>query len=422
MFFHTDDLCGRCQRYEFSCNLDLENRICMKIHSVFLCMTQRLYDFLTLKRLVSEHRFVVLRGPMGCGKTTLARMLPHSLYLDGRSPPDRNLLADPSADLQLRDGPVIIDDAERVPGLQPILLRLADRNPGLRFLLVGPVEPPPGNHPSFRLDGLRPWDVGGGYLDSLWFRGGYPASFHSVTDLESVAWRQTHVLQATETLCPLLSTDPNIIESRRFLSMLAYRHGRIRNSCEIARSFQSSEFLVRSWCRKMEDGYLIRCLKPWRAETGQRQIRREKVYIRDSGILHSLLGIEDRRQLLSHPACAASWEGFALEWIAASIGKTDADLFHWGTSNGNAIHLVWKDGGRLWGVSLHYGCNPPRKHHQKEAVRILGLEHLWFVYTGRRSFNMHHRCTVIPLMAVGPRWDYAMKIAPEASRSPAQRT
>lgn len=160
----------------------------------------------------------------------------------------------------------------------------------------------------------------------------------------------------------------------------------------------------------MEDAFLIRRLKPWKAETRQRQIRKEKLYIRDCGILHSLLGIEDRRQLLSHPACAASWEGFALEWIAASIGKSDVDLFHWGTSNGNVVHLVWRNEGKLWGVLLHYGCNPLLRHHVKEAVRILGLEHLWIVHTGWRSFHMQRRVSVVPLRTIGPRWNYSRKL------------
>lgn len=375
-------------------------------------MTDRLYDFLSLKQRVQENRFVILEGPVGCGKTTLSRTLPHSLYIDGRSAEDRNLLMTPSGDLQVRDGLVIMDEAHRIQGLPPTLLHLAQHGPGLRFLLVGSVAQPPAGHSVYRLGGLRPWDVGGGYLDSLWFRGGFPASFTCTTDGESVAWRRAHVLLSAGMACPLGSTDPDIDGSRRFLTMLAHRHGGIRNHRELARSFQVSDHQVRAWCGKMRAAFLVRSMAPWKAQTRQRQIRRERLYIRDSGILHALLGIEDRRQLLSHPACAASWEGFALEWIAASIGKPDADLFHWGTSNGNRVHIVWRDGGRLWGVLLHYGCLPALRHHMKEAIRILGLERLWIVYTGWRSYYMHRRLTVVPLRAIGPRWDYSGKTAP----------
>ncbi|MEZ4830133.1 MAG: ATP-binding protein [Bacteroidia bacterium] len=304
---------------------------------------------------------VCIVGPRQVGKTSLTRHLSDQLkqeaiYIDLELPEDLNLLQEPVLFLdQHRDKTIIIDEVQRTPHLFPILRSLIDRDrkPG-RFILLGSASPELIRDTSESLAGriayfeLKPLEfqevTEGGNFHTHWLRGGFPESFLAPDDRRSMQWRQNFIQTYLERDLPMLGlrADPMLI--RRLWTMLAHLHGELLNMERLASSLGISATTVRRYIDFMEAAYLIRRLMPWYVNTGKRLVKSPKVYIRDTGILHALLGINDYDALLKHPSLGTSWEGYVLQEVMAKLPQ-GADAYFYRTAGGAEANIVITRGG-----------------------------------------------------------------------------
>jgi predicted AAA+ superfamily ATPase len=287
-------------------------------------------------------RAVVLAGPRQSGKSTLAQNFVargEPAYFDLENPLHENRLAEPLQTLSHLDGLVVIDEVQRRPALFPSLRVLMDRSntPG-QYLLLGSASPALLRQAGESLLGrievievagfdLAEACVGpGGYDDDaamrLWLRGGFPRSFLAASDADSMAWRAGAIASHVEVDLPQFGVGIAAPAMLRFWRMLAHYHGQVWNAAEPARSLGVSEMTVRRYLDTLTQTLMVRQLQPWHENLGKRQVKSPKIYFRDSGLLHALMGVGTLPELLTHPGCGASWEGFALEQVLR-IAKPD---------------------------------------------------------------------------------------------------
>ncbi len=188
--------------------------------------------------------------------------------------------------------------------------------------------------------------------------------------------------------------------------MLSHYHGQLLNYSELARSFGVSDMTVRKYTDILHGAFMIRLLQPWFANVSKRLVKSPKIYMRDSGLFHSLMTINSADALLAHPKLGASWEGFALENICFVLGKRQEELYFYRTHAGAELDLFWQHGGKNWGIEFKY-TDAPRKTRSMEVVgQDLNLEHLWVVYPGSQSYRLDSAITVLPLQDIGKQWQY----------------
>lgn len=364
-----------------------------------------------LATALSENPVVALLGPRQSGKSTLARELAErqtAQWFDLEVASDRAALH--QADLTLRplSGLVVIDEVQRLPSLFATLRPLADRR-GVpaRFLLLGSASPDivkgvseslAGRVGFVDLSGFHVGEVGTQAIDSLWLRGGFPRSFLATSDAASVRWRADFIRAFLEHDLPQLGIRTAAETIRRFWTMIAHFHGQVWNAAELARSLGASEPTARHYLDLLCGTFVVRRLQPWHTNLGKRELKAPKVYLRDSGLLHSLLGIRTRPELLSHAKLGASWEGFALEQVLALCGQQDA--WYWATHNGAELDLLLQRGGKTWGIEFKVGDAPVMTKSLHIALQDLALERAWIVYPGERRYAVHERVEVIPLKQV----------------------
>lgn len=354
---------------------------------------------------------VALLGPRQSGKTTLARALTQAAdaaWLDLEAPADLARLENPQLYLESLRGLVVLDEVQVRPDLFPLLRVLADRpGPPARFLLLGSASPEivrrtseslAGRVESVELSGFDASEVGKGDLERLWLRGGFPRSFLADSEADSLAWRRSFVRTLLERDVPQLGVGTAAESLRRFWTMLAHWHGQLWNASSVGRALGAADKTARSYLDLLTGTYLVRQLRPWHANLAKRQVRSPKVYIRDTGLLHTLLGIPDRDGLFGHPGVGASWEGFCLEQVLHAVGSDEAHF--WATHAGAEIGLVFPLRGRLHGVEAKWREQPRMTRSLHVAIEDLGLEHVWLVYPGRERFPLHERVTALPLAEV----------------------
>ncbi len=311
----------------------------------------------------------------------------------------------PELTLSELQGLVVIDEIQRLPGLFATLRPLADR-PGqpARFLILGSASPElvkgaseslAGRVSFVDLGGFSLEEVGADSLPLLWQRGGFPRSFLAASDGASERWRQNFIRTFLERDIPQLGIRIPAETLRRFWMMVAHYHGQIWNGAELARSLGVSETTVRHYLDLLTGTFLLRQLPPWFENLGKRQYKAPKVYVRDSGLLHSLLGARRRDELLGRPKLGASWEGFALEQALNAAGSAEA--FYWGTHAGAELDLVLFRGGRRYGVEFKHADAPAMTKSMHIALEDLKLERAWFVYPGKESYLVHEKVRVCPL-------------------------
>jgi len=346
-------------------------------------------------------------GPRQVGKTTLARMLTagsEATWLDLESPQDLARLANPQLYLQSLGGLVVIDEVQIRPDLFPLLRVLVDR-PGAatQFLILGSASPDvirnasetlAGRVEFVELGGFDLAEVGPTALEALWLRGGFPRSFLADSDGDSQAWRQSFVRTFLERDIPQLGIHVPAATLRRFWTMLAHWHGQLWNASEMGRSLGFSDKTVRSYLDLLTGTYLVRQLPPWHANVAKRQVRSPKAYLRDTGLLHTLLALPDRDALFSHPKVGASWEGFCLELVLRAVRPAEA--YFWGTHGGAEIDLVFPIRGRLQGVEIKWREQPRMTRSLHTAIADLELEQAWVVYPGDYRFPLADRVTALP--------------------------
>lgn len=327
----------------------------------------------TITDLLDHFPAVVLLGPRQVGKTTLAHQVAQErdgLYLDLESTADRVRLEDPRAFLAPHaDRLVVLDEVHRVPGLFGELRgvidegRRAGRRQG-RFLLLGSASLDLMQQSSESLAGrvalceLAPLDVTElalADLDQLWTRGGFPDSFLAPTDRASSQWRENFVRTYLERDVPMFGPRIPAETLRRFWTMLAHTQGGLLNASEFARSLGVDSKTVARYLDLLVDLLLVRRLPPRHANVGKRLVKSPRVYVRDSGLVHALLGLADRDALLGHPVAGASWEGFVIENLLRVAGDRALATFY-RTAAGAEMDLVldWP-GGETWAIEIKRG-------------------------------------------------------------------
>jgi predicted AAA+ superfamily ATPase len=347
---------------------------------------------------------VLLTGLRQVGKTTLARraLAPdRAHYFDLEDPRDLARLADPMLALESLQGTVVIDEAQRVPGLFPALRVLIDqdRTPG-RFLLLGSASPElvglgseslAGRVALVELDPLMLDDVGKTHLYDVWLRGGLPPAFTAASDRAAFAWLDDYVSTFLERDLAQLGIRVPATTMRRFWTMLAHRHSGLWNGADMARALGTSEPAARRYLDALTDALVIRQLQPWVANIGKRQVRSPKVYLRETGLLHALLAVRTKDDLLSHPIVGASWEGLMVERVA-SWGEP---VYFWRTQAGAEIDIVASVGRRLIGIEVKRTDAPAVTPSMRHALEDLDLERILVVHGGEDRFALADRIEAI---------------------------
>ena len=356
-----------------------------------------------LLELLDRNPVVAILGARQVGKTTLARQLleqregTHHIF-DLESPKDLARLQEPELALGRLEGLVVLDEVQQLPEIFRVLRVLVDR-PGtrVRFLLLGSAAPDLLRQSSESLAGriayheLNPLDlteVSRYEFDRLWLRGGFPRSFLSASDEESADWRRGFVRTFLERDLPALGITIPSPTLRRFWTMLAHVHGGVWNGSRFASSFGVADTTVRRYLDLLTAALVVRQLPPWFENVSKRQVRSPKVYISDSGLLHTLLDLDTREAIESHPQLGASWEGFLLSQVQTALGARTDQCFFWATHAGAELDLLITAGNRRLGFEIKRTVTPKLTRSLRSAIDTLKLERAWIIHGGSESFPM----------------------------------
>lgn len=368
-----------------------------------------------IRRGLSEAPVVALLGARQVGKTTLAEQVvsawdgPSSIFdLEARG--ERAALsATPERVLRGADGLVVIDEIQRMPELFEVLRPICDaRDRRAVFLVLGSASLDLIEGVSETLAGRVLFvDVGGFSIaeagpenqDRLWLRGGFPRAYLAPSSGAWSRWMESFTRTFLERDIPGLRSRVAPAAVGRFWRMLAHYHGQTWNAAELGRSMDASVTAVRNYRDLLSGSFMIRQLPPWFENLGKRLVKSPKIFIRDSGILHSLLGIEDMTELAVNPRYGASWEGFALEQTLLEHGEREA--YFYGTQRGAELDLLLLRRGRRWGFEFKCTEAPRTTKSMHVVIRDLNLERLWVVYPGHVEYPLTDTITALPLKRIG---------------------
>lgn len=371
-----------------------------------------------ISTLLLQNPAVVLTGPRQVGKTTLALEVASerdTIYLDLESEADRARLAEPELYLADHlDDLVILDEIQRAPGLFEALRgyidrgRRAGRKAG-RFFLLGSAaidllaqsgETLAGRVAFVELTPFDVTEVGAARLDELWIRGGFPESFLAANDSSSLRWRRDFIRTYLERDIPQLGPRIPAETLRRLWTMLAHQQGKLLNMSQLARGLGLSGVTVGHYLDLLVDLLLVRRLPPRLANAGKRLVRSPKVYVRDSGLTHALLGLADKEAVLGHPVAGASWEGMVIE-SAIAVSEDQAEPSFYRTSAGAEIDLVlnWP-GGREWAIEVKRTLAPKLERGMRSAIEDIEPERSFVVYPGEDRFRLGDSIEAISLAAL----------------------
>jgi len=371
-------------------------------------MIRRKTDLALVRAALRRSRVVALLGPRQCGKTTLARGLvpvgAHN-YFDLEDPASLARLSEPATALGPLTGLVVIDEVQRRPDLFPLLRVLADRQPlPARFLLLGSASPAlvrqsseslAGRLETVFLEGFRLTDLGAPAQDRHWLRGGFPLAYTARGEEDSLVWRQQFLQTFIERDLPQLGVGIPPVALRRFWHMLAHYHAQTWNGAELARALAVNESTVRRYLDLLTGVFVVRQLTPWFENIGKRQVKAPKVYVRDTGLLHALLGVRTALDLEQHPKVGASWEGYAVEEVLKAWRPDEA--YYWATHGGAELDLLlFKDGRRI-GVECKRADAPRLTPSMRSALADLRLDELHVVYPGTLAYPLADNARVVPL-------------------------
>lgn len=370
-------------------------------------MIERTLDKRLLAEALTESPVVLLTGPRQAGKSTLARTVvapEDKNVFDLEDPRDLNRLSEPTLILPELRGTVIIDEAQRQPELFPILRVLVDEDPRPgRFLILGSASPDlvglaseslAGRVHLIELGGLRASDLEPEDDARLWLRGGLPRSFTSASDTSSQRWRDNYISTFLERDLANLGIRIPATTMRRFWTMLAHFHAQRWNGAELARGLGVSQPTVRRYLDALTDALVVRQVQPWLANVAKQQVRSPKVFLRDSGLLHRLLGIGDRNDLLGHPKVGASWEGFVVEQLLALPGVRAG--WHWASHGGAEIDLLLDIGTERIGVEIKRTDRPTLTPSMRTALDDLELAKVIVVHAGSDRYPLADGVTAVP--------------------------
>ncbi len=366
-------------------------------------MIGRPREIKALHGLIARNPVVGIIGARQVGKTTLARLLMAQTpgpahYFDLENPEDEARLGDPMLVLKELKGLVVIDEIQRLPGLFPILRVLADRpRRPARFLVLGSASPDllrqgsetlAGRIVYHELKALALDEVGVMNQERLWLRGGFPRSYLARTSAASQEWRAGFIRTFLERDLPQLGINIRSTTLRRFWTMLAHYHGQVWNSSEFARSFGVADTTVRNYLDVLASALVITELQAWHENIGKRQIKSPKVYLADSGILHTLLNITHLRDLERHPKLGASWEGFVINQVIRQLGAKPDECYFWGTHAGGELDLLVVRGRIRLGFEVKRTSSPRLTPSMRNARHDLKLNSLDVFHAGERTFPL----------------------------------
>jgi predicted AAA+ superfamily ATPase len=358
------------------------------------------------------HSVVALLGPRQSGKTTLAKEYLKSLkgqkvlYFDLEDARDLQALQTPLIAFGKASCLVIIDEIQRLPDLFPTLRVLVDQNDiNYQFLILGSASRDLIHQSSETLAGrieyieVHPFDIK--EVDGntkLHLRGGFPKAFLASTQAQAFQWLESYVRTFLERDIPALGFSSIPAQTlRRFWTMLAHYHGNILNHSELARSLGVSDHTIRHYLDILCGTFMVRQLLPWFENTYKRQVKRPKVYIRDSGIFHQLLSIDSAESLLRHPKAGASWEGYAMEQVIRAYQVPSESCYFWAVHEQGELDLFLLHKGKRLGFEFKFSDAPSLTSSMKQAVEVLKLDELTVIYPGPKTYKLSEKIQVRPL-------------------------
>lgn len=363
-----------------------------------------------VRALLRTSPVVALLGPRQSGKTTLARQTlgatRHGERFDLEDPRDEQRLEQPMTALEHLRGLIVLDEVQRAPDVFKVLRVLADRRPlPARFLVLGSASPELLRQSSETLAGrIRFVELGGFSLSEVGtrharrrlLRGGFPLSFLARTDAASLGWREDFIRTFIERDVPALGEHIRSPTSlRRLWTMLAHRHAQVLNGAKLAAALGESYPTVKRHVDLLTGALVVHQLPPWLPNLEKRLVRSQKVFVRDSGIRHALLGLRTFGELEGHPGLGASWEGLVLEELLSRV--PGRDLYFWSTHAGAEVDFIWRRGDRLVGIECKWGDAPTMTKSMHIALADLQLATLYVVYPGPRRYRLGPRVEVLPI-------------------------
>lgn len=360
-----------------------------------------------VRESLSYNPVTAILGPRQCGKTTLALSISETIkstLFDLEDPADFELLkSNPKQIFTGLEGLVIIDEIQRLPELFPLLRVLADEADSKRkYLILGSTSPDlirnsseslAGRIGFVNLTGFRLNEAGTENLRNLWLRGGFPRSYLALNDDQSYKWRHDFIQTFLERDISMYGFNIPPLTLRRFWQMLAHYHGQVWNGAEFARAMGVSEPTVKRYLDILTGTYMIRQLQPWYENLKKRQVKAPKVYIRDSGILHALLTLEDDK-IITHVKVGASWEGFVIEQIMQVLNTRDC--YFWRTHTGAELDLMVVKNGKKLGFEIKYSDVPKITRSMNSVIEDLSLDKLFLIYQGKRKIQLQERIFALP--------------------------
>ena len=375
-------------------------------------MIERKEHLRRLRSLMRQFPVVGILGARQVGKTTLARQLVEThrgpvTYFDLESTEDLARLADPMLALRPLTGLIVLDEVQRHPDLFTQLRVLVDEPRTRRtFLVLGSASPDllrqtsetlAGRIAYHELAGFSLEEVGRQQWSKLWHRGGFPRSFLARSESDSLQWRKAMIRTFLERDIPALGLRLPATTLRRFWMMLAHYHGQVWNASEFARSFGVAHTTVQRYLDLLSATFMVRQLPAWHENIGKRQVKAPKVYFRDSGLLHALLGLETGGAIESHPKVGASWEGFALDAVVTQLGSLPEECHFWAAHSGAELDLLVVRGNVRRGFEFKRTTAPATTRSMHVAIEDLRLSRLDVVHAGAHSFAMHPKIRAIAL-------------------------
>ena len=371
----------------------------------------------TILTALDEQAAVVLLGPRQVGKTTLALDIGEqrpSVYLDLEREADRAVLTEPDLYLDEQAGKlVILDEVQQMPGLFASLRGQIDarRRKGLRtgqFLLLGSASNVLLNQSAESLAGRVRYvemppllldEVGSDRQNDLWLRGGFPDSFQATNDRASLTWREDFLRTYLEHDIPTLGPRIPAATLRRFWTMLAHAQGGLLNAAALAEGLGVSGQTIGRYMDLLVDLMLVRRLQPWHENAGKRLVKSPKVYVRDSGLVHALLGLGTLEGLLGHPVTGGSWEGFCLETLIAAA-PAGTEPYFYRTSAGAELDLILRlPGGEVWAIEIKRTTAPKLSRGFHIAAADIGANRKLLIFAGAREVPASEDTRALPLSA-----------------------
>lgn len=370
-------------------------------------MIERLHYLQLIEEAFEIHSVCAILGPRQCGKTTLAQNYAKKTslsvyYFDLEHPKDLNALSSPSLVLESLKGLIIIDEIQRRPELFPYLRYLADYS-DKKFLILGSAsrdliqqssETLAGRISYLELSPLSLKEVQD--FPKHWEKGGFPKSYLASSSKTSERWRFNYITTFLERDLANIGFSANPSLMRRLWNMIAHYHGQTVNYSELGRSLDLTDKTIKRYLDILEGAFMIKLLKPWHENLAKRQVKSPKVYIRDSGLLHTLLGITSD-SFMNHPKVGASWEGYALEEIIRTLDLNRQQVYFWATEKGAELDLLVIEGGKRYGFEFKFSDSPRITRSMRIAQEDLNLSQLIIINPGQHSYQLEQNLSIIGL-------------------------